>query len=227
MNGGFLTKAAPQATRSDAGELPEPEAIRLAQQGDERGFERIYRLHSQRVYALCLRMMRGNAAEAEELTQESFLQLFRKISTFRGESAFSTWLHRLAFNIVLMRLRRHSFQVLSLDEMLEPGEKTAGLLQKHIGSRDLRLAGSADRMDLQRALEQLPPGYKAVFILHDVQGYQHREIAAIRGCTLGNSKSQLHKARARLQHLLRAGVRDNEHHIRENMEPVLNTVSAV
>jgi RNA polymerase sigma-70 factor (ECF subfamily) len=96
-----------------------------------------------------------------------------------------------------------------------------------IGSRDLRLAGSADRMDLERALEQLPPGYKAVFILHDVQGYQHREIAAIRGCTLGNSKSQLHKARARLQHLLRAGVRDNEHHIRENMEPVLNTVSAV
>jgi RNA polymerase sigma-70 factor (ECF subfamily) len=227
MNGGFLTKAAPQATRSDAGELPEPEAIRLAQEGDERGFERIYRLHSQRVYALCLRMMRGNAAEAEELTQESFLQLFRKISTFRGESAFSTWLHRLAFNIVLMRLRRHSFQVLSLDEMLEPGEKTAGLLQKHIGSRDLRLAGSADRMDLERALEQLPPGYKAVFILHDVQGYQHREIAAIRGCTLGNSKSQLHKARARLQHLLRAGVRDNEHHIRENMEPVLDTVSAV
>jgi RNA polymerase sigma-70 factor (ECF subfamily) len=227
MNGGFLTKAAPQAKRSDAGELPEPEAIRLAQQGDERGFERIYRLHSQRVYALCLRMMRGNAAEAEELTQESFLQLFRKIGTFRGESAFSTWLHRLAFNIVLMRIRRHSFQVLSLDEMLEPGEKTAGLLQKHIGSRDLRLAGSADRMDLERALEQLPPGYKAVFILHDVQGYQHREIAAIRGCTLGNSKSQLHKARARLQHLLRAGVRDNEHHIRENMEPVLDTVSAV
>jgi len=227
MNGGLQTKTAPQATRFDVREFPEAEAIRLAQQGDERGFERIYRLHSQRVYALCLRMMRGNSAEAEELTQESFLQLFRKIGTFRGESAFSTWLHRLAFNIVLMRLRRHSFQVLSLDEMLEPGEKTAGLLQKHIGSRDLRLAGSADRMDLERALEQLPPGYKAVFILHDVQGYQHREIAAIRGCTLGNSKSQLHKARARLQHLLRAGVRDNEHHIRENMEPVLDTVSAV
>ena len=227
MDGSVLTKALPFATRSNAAELSEVEAIRLAQQGDERGFERIYRLHSQRVYALCLRMMRGNAAEAEELTQESFLQLFRKISTFRGESAFSTWLHRLAFNIVLMRLRRHSFQVFSLDEMLEPGEKTAGLLQKHIGSRDLRLAGSLDRMDLEWALEQLPPGYKAVFILHDVQGYQHREIAAIRGCTLGNSKSQLHKARARLQHLLRAGVRDNEHHIRESIEPVLDTVSAV
>src|ERR1700739_1649378 len=222
MNGGFLTKAAPQATRSDAGELPEPEAIRLAQQGDERGFERIYRLHSQRVYALCLRMMRGNAAEAEELTQESFLQLFGRIRTFRGGSEFSTWLHRLAFNIVLMRLRRHIFQVLTLNEMLEPGEKTAGLLQKHIGSRDLRLAGSADRMDLERALEQLPPGYKAVFILHDVQGYQHREIAAIRGCTLGNSKSQLHKARARLQPLLRAGIQDEERHIGQSLAPVLD-----
>jgi RNA polymerase sigma-70 factor (ECF subfamily) len=224
MDGSLLTKALPSATRSDTAKLSEAEAIRLAKQGDERGFEQIYRLHSQRVYALCLRMMRGNAAEAEDLTQESFLQLFRKISTFRGESAFSTWLHRLAFNVVLMRLRRHSFQVFSLDEMLEPGEKTAGL-QKHIGS--LRLSGSVDRMDLERALDQLPPGYKAVFILHDVQGYQHREIAAIRGCTLGNSKSQLHKARARLQHLLRPGVRDDERHRRESREPVLDAVSAL
>ena len=227
MNGGFLTKAAPQATRSDADELPEPEAIRLAQQGDERGFERIYRLHSQRVYALCLRMMRGSAAEAEELTQESFLQLFRKISTFRGESAFSTWLHRLAFNIVLMRLRRHSFQVLSLDEMLEPGEKTAGLLQKHIGSRDLRLAGSADRMDLEWALKQLPRGYRAVFILHDVQGYEHNEIAAIRRCSLGNSKSQLHKARARLRQLLQTGVPEKNDVVARSIEPVLDVVSTI
>ena len=227
MNGSLLTKAAPQATRSDSGELSEAEAIRLAQQGDERGFERIYRLNSQRVYALCFRMMRGNAAEAEELTQESFLQLFRKIGTFRSESAFSTWLHRLAFNVVLMRLRKRSFQVFSLDEMLEPGENTAGLLQNHIGSRDLRLSGSVDRMDLERALEQLPPGYKAVFILHDVQGYQHREIAAIRGCTLGNSKSQLHKARARLRALLRAGVRENDRCFGESLEPVLDAVSTV
>jgi RNA polymerase sigma-70 factor (ECF subfamily) len=227
MNGGLLSKAAPQAKRSDAGELPEQEAIRLAQQGDEKGFERVYRLHSQRVYALCLRMMRGNAAEAEELTQESFLQLFRKISTFRGESAFSTWLHRLAFNIVLMRLRRHSFQVLSLDEMLEPGEKTAGLLQKHIGSRDQRLAGSADRMDLEWALKQLPRGYRAVFILHDVQGYEHNEIAAIRGCSLGNSKSQLHKARARLRQLLQTGVPEKNDHVAQSVEPVLDVVSTI
>ncbi len=223
MNGSLLTQAAPKATRSDVPELSEAEAIRLAQSGDERGFERIYRLHSQRVYALCFRMMRGNAAEAEELTQESFLQLFRKIGTFRSESAFSTWLHRLAFNIVLMRLRRHSHQVLSLDEILEPHEKTASL-QKHIGARDLRLSGSVDRMDLERALEQLPPGYRAVFILHDVQGYEHNEIAAIRGCSLGNSKSQLHKARARLRQLLQIKALKKIDHIPESMEPTLSAV---
>lgn len=226
MDGGLRCKTLPRATRSEMSDLPEAEAIRLAQEGEERGFERIYQLHSQRVYGLCLRMMRGNATEAEDLTQESFLQLFRKIGTFRGESAFSTWLHRLAFNVVLMRLRRRSLEAVSLDEMLESRENAPGL-QKYVGRRDLRLAGSADRMDLERALEQLPPGYRAVFILHDVQGYQHREIAAIRGCTLGNSKSQLHKARARLQPFLRAAVRDNERHVRQSMEPVLDTVSAV
>ena len=224
MDGILLTKPLPYATQSHGAEMSEAEAIRLAQQGDERGFERIYRLHSQRVYALCLRMMRGNAAEAEDLTQESFLQLFRKISTFRGESAFSTWLHRLAFNIVLMRLRRRSYQVLSLDETFEPGEN-ATRQQKEIGGRDLRLSGSVDRMDLERALEQLPPGYKAVFILHDVQGYEHREIAAIRGCSLGNSKSQLHKARARLRDLLRTGVRVKDRHFAESLVPVLDAVS--
>ena len=226
MNGGFLTKAAPQAKRSDAGELPEPEAIRLAQQGDERGFERIYRLHSQRVYALCLRMMRGNSAEAEELTQESFLQLFRKIGTFRGESAFSTWLHRLAFNIVLMRLRKRSYQVVSMDEMLEPGEATPGL-HEYLGGPDQRLSGSVDRMDLEWALKQLPRGYRAVFILHDVQGYEHNEIAAIRGCSLGNSKSQLHKARARLRQLLETARPEKNDRVAQSVEPVLDVVSTI
>jgi RNA polymerase sigma-70 factor (ECF subfamily) len=226
MNGGLLSKTAPEATRSGAGELPEAEAIRLAQQGDERGFERIYGLHSQRVYALCLRMMRGNAAEAEELTQESFLQLFRKIGTFRGESAFSTWLHRLAFNIVLMRLRKRSYQVVSMDEMLEPGENTLGL-HEYIGGQDQRLSGSVDRMDLERALKELPPGYRAVFILHDVQGYEHNEIAAIRGCSLGNSKSQLHKARARLRQLLQTGVPEKNNHVGRHIEPLLDVVSIV
>lgn len=226
MDAGLSCKTLPRATQSEASDLTEAEAIRLAQQGEERGFERIYQLHSQRVYGLCLRMMRGNAAEAEDLTQESFLQLFRKIGTFRGDSAFSTWLHRLTFNVVLMRLRRRSFEAVSLDEMLEPREN-ASRLQKYIGRRDPQLSGSVDRMDLERALKRLPPGYRAVFILHDVQGYRHKQIADIQGCSLGNSKSQLHKARARMRHLLRAGVCDADHDFAESKEPVLDALSTV
>ena len=203
MNGNSLSKS--QTERSDAGEMSEAEAIRLAQQGDERGFERVYRLHSQRIYGLCLRMVRGDAAQAEELTQESFMHLFRKINTFRGESAFSTWFHRLTVNIVLMRLRKRTHQIVSLEEILEPREHSAGL-QKYIAQRDLRLCGTVDRMDLERAIEQLPQGYKTIFILHDMRGYNHSEIARIRGCSLGNSKSQLHKARARLRQTLQAAV---------------------
>ena len=225
MNASLLTKTAPETTRADTGELSEAEAIRLAQQGDERGFERLYRVHSQRIYALCLRMTKGNEAEAEELTQESFLQLFRKISTFRGESAFSTWLHRLTFNIVLMRLRNRNYQVFSLDETFQPTEKTAEL-QKHIAERDLRLCETVDRVDLERAIEQLPQGYKEVFILHDVEGYEHDEIAAMRGCSAGNSKSQLHKARTRLRQLLQTAVTRKEDLMSEDVEPVLDMVSA-
>ncbi len=192
--------------RSESSELPEPEAIRLAQQGDALAFERIYRLHSRRVYALCLRMV-GNTAEADDLTQEAFLQLFRKIHTFRGESAFSTWLHRLAVNVVLMRLRKKTLAETSLEETTEPDEEAGGP-RKDIGGPDLRLAGSIDRVNLQRAIDQLPKGYKSVFVLHDIQGYEHNEIAEIMGCSIGNSKSQLHKARMRLRELLQETQRD-------------------
>src|SRR6202167_988230 len=180
--------------------MPEAEAIRLAQQGDAQAFKRIYRLHSRRVYSLCLRMV-GNPTEAEDLTQEAFLQLFRKIATFRGESAFSTWLHRLAVNVVLMKLRKKSGTETSLDQLTEPDEDSGGP-RRDFGTVDLRLSGSIDRVNLQRAVDQLPPGYKAVFVLHDVQGYEHNEIAEIMGCSIGNSKSQLHKARMRLRELL-------------------------
>jgi RNA polymerase sigma-70 factor, ECF subfamily len=188
------------------GELPEAEAIRLAQQGDAAAFERLYHLHSRRVYSLCLRMV-GNTAEAEDLTQEAFLQLFRKIATFRGESAFSTWLHRLSVNVVLMKLRRKSATETSLEEMTEPDEE-AGNRRRDFGAADLQLSGSIDRVNLQRAVEQLPPGYKAVFVLHDVQGFEHNEIAEIMHCSIGNSKSQLHKARMRLRDLLHEALRE-------------------
>lgn len=186
-------------------ELSEAEAIQRAQQGDAEAFERIYRLHNRRVYALCLRMV-GNTAEAEDLSQEAFLQLFRKIGTFRGESAFSTWLHRLAVNVVLMRLRKKTLVATSLDEATEPDEDAGGP-RKDIGGPDLRLSGSVDRVNLERAVEQLPPGYRSIFVLHDVQGYEHNEIAVIMNCSIGNSKSQLHKARMRLRELLQEAER--------------------
>jgi RNA polymerase sigma-70 factor, ECF subfamily len=192
--------------RIEGGELSEFDAIRMAQQGDAAAFERLYQLHSRRVYSLCLRMV-GNTAEAEDLTQEAFLQLFRKISTFRGESAFSTWLHRLAVNVVLMRLRKKSAAETSLEEVTEPDEESGGP-RRDFGGPDLQLTGSIDRVNLQRAVEQLPPGYKAVFVLHDVQGYEHNEIAEIMDCSIGNSKSQLHKARMRLRELLQEALRD-------------------
>ena len=194
-----------RAKRTETGELPEAEAIRLAQQGDAAAFERLYQLHNRRVYSLCLRMV-GNTAEAEDLTQEAFLQLFRKVSTFRGESAFSTWLHRLAVNVVLMKLRKKSGTESSLEQITEPDEDSGGP-RRDFGAPDLRLTGSIDRVNLQRAVDELPPGYKAVFILHDVQGYEHNEIAEIMGCSIGNSKSQLHKARMRLRELLQESVR--------------------
>jgi RNA polymerase sigma-70 factor, ECF subfamily len=186
--------------------MSEAEAIRLAQQGDAAAFERLYRMHNRRVYSLCLRML-NNTAEAEDLTQEAFLQLFRKIGTFRGESAFSTWLHRLSVNVVLMKLRKKSGTESSLDEMTEPDEDGNGP-RRDFGTVDLRLSGSIDRVNLQRAVEQLPPGYKSVFVLHDVQGYEHNEIAEIMECSIGNSKSQLHKARMRLRELLQEELRD-------------------
>ena len=194
-----------RARRIESGEMPESEAIRLAQSGDAAAFERLYQLHNRRVYSLCLRMV-GNTAEAEDLTQEAFLQLFRKVATFRGESAFSTWLHRLAVNVVLMKLRKKSGMETSLEQITEPDEDSGGP-RRDFGSPDLRLSGSIDRVNLQRAVDQLPPGYKSVFVLHDVQGYEHNEIAHIMGCSIGNSKSQLHKARMRLRELLHEAIR--------------------
>ena len=184
----------------------EAEAIRRAQAGDAAAFEHLFQLHSRRVYALCLRMV-GNPADAEDLAQEAFLQLFRKIATFRGESAFSTWLHRMTVNVVLMRLRKKSLPTDSLEESLEPDSESTGP-KRDVGAPDLRLSGAVDRVNLERSIEKLPPGYRTVFILHDVQGYEHNEIADIMGCSVGNSKSQLHKARTRLRELLQEEIRE-------------------
>jgi RNA polymerase sigma-70 factor, ECF subfamily len=181
-------------------DLSEAEAIGKAQQGDAEAFQALYDKHRRRVYSLCLRMT-ANTAEAEDLTQEAFLQLFRKIGTFRGESAFSTWLHRLSVNVVLMHLRKKSLPAVSLEETTQGTDDESP--KKDFGTEDLALAGSIDRLQLQRAVEDLPPGYRTIFVLHDVQGYEHNEIAEIVGCSIGNSKSQLHKARMKLRDLLK------------------------
>jgi len=174
--------------------------IARAQRGDEQAFAALFDQHKRRVYSLCLRMT-GDTAEAEDLSQEAFLQLFRKIATFRGESAFSTWLHRLVVNVVLMHLRRKGLQQVSLDDVDASQEEP---VKREYGDDDKRLLHSIDRITLSRAIESLPPGYKAVLVLHDVEGYEHNEIAQILDCSVGNSKSQLHKARLKLREVLRS-----------------------
>src|SRR6267142_1866026 len=179
--------------------LTEAEAIGQAKQGVAAAFEYLYQAHCRRVYSLCLRMIK-NPAEAEDLTQQAFLQLFRKISTFRGESGFSTWLHRVTVNVVLMHLRRKKpTEVLSEDlNHQRSNSKGAG----ELGSSDTSMLGAIDRLNLMRAIRKLPAGYKKLFLMYDVIGYEHSEIAGLLGCSTGCSKSQVHKARKKLRRLL-------------------------
>ena len=176
------------------------EVVRLAQQGDAEAFEAIYKQYSRRVYALCLRML-GDPTEAEDVVQEAFLQLFRKIHTFRGESAFSSWLHRLTANIVLMRFRKKRPHTVSLDELTRGDEDNGGTVRE-FGAPDPRMRSLVDRVNLQRAIRRLPAGYKRMLLLHDLDGYEHNEIAAILNCSVGNSKSQVHKSRKKLREFL-------------------------
>jgi RNA polymerase sigma-70 factor (ECF subfamily) len=160
------------------------------------GFDELYRKHYRRVYSICLRMT-GNIAEAEDLTQEVFIQLNRKLSSFRGESAFTTWLHRLTVNQVLMHFRKRSVKS---ELTTEDGEMPDSIDPDTINPETMPII---DRIALEIAIAQLPPGYRTVFVLHDVEGYEHEEIARILGCSAGTSKSQLHKARLKLRRLLR------------------------
>ena len=159
------------------------------------GFEELYRKHYRRVFSLCIRMT-GNTTEAEDLTQEVFIQLHRKLSSFRGEAAFTTWLHRLTVNQVLMHFRKRSVRSeLTTDD----GEMPDSIDPETINPEAMPIV---DRIALDIAIAQLPPGYRTVFVLHDVEGYEHEEIAKLLGCSSGTSKSQLHKARLKLRRLL-------------------------
>ena len=174
------------------------ELVKRAQEGDSDAFASLFYAHKTRIYSVCLRMT-NNTAEAEDLTQDAFLQVFRKLATFRGDSALSTWLYRIAVNTVLMHFRKKSLRQISLDE---PFNQDAKQVKREYGSKDDRLVGSVDRIALGRAIKELPDGYRTIFLLHEVEGYEHQEIAQLLDCSVGNSKSQLHKAKLRIRELL-------------------------
>lgn len=166
-----------------------------AAEGDMVAFEEIYKRHHRRVYSICLRMLQS-PSEAEDLTQDVFIQLYRKIGSFRGDSAFTTWLHRMTVNQVLMHFRKRTVKY---EKTTEEGETPDQMVT---GTSDPNRMRIVDKIALDNAIEQLPKGYKNVFVLHDVEGFEHEEVARILGCSVGTSKSQLHKARLKLQKLL-------------------------
>lgn len=177
---------------------PEPNLVNQARNGDMNAFAVLYETHKPRIVAVCLRMTK-DMAEAEDLTHDAFIYVFRKFSTFRGDSAFSTWLHRVAVNTVLMHFRKKGKRQVSLEH---PKPQNSAGLRFEYGRVDERLAACPDRLALTRALDELPPGYRTIFLLHELQGYQHKEIARRLHCSIGNSKSQLHKAKLRMRELL-------------------------
>ncbi len=180
-------------------EKTEPDDYELAQKsagGDMTAFEDLYRRHFRRVYSLALRMT-GKPEEAEDMTQETFTHLYKKIGSFRGESAFTTWLHRMTVNQVLMHFRkRKSRPEFTMDEEQTP-------IQIVQGTENQNRMPIVDKIILENAISKLPPGYRNVFVLHDVEGHEHGEVAKMLGISEGTSKSQLHKARLKLRGLIR------------------------
>lgn len=180
-------------------DAPETELIANAMNGDSESFGELYTRHSRRVFYLCYRMV-NDTDLAEDLTQEAFVHAFRRLSTFRQESRFTTWMHRIAVNTVLMFIRKRNSSI--RETPLDPAfgaEEEAPFEGQVYGRPDETLSMTTDRVALLRAIENLPPGYRLMLILHDIHGYEHQEIAEIFGCTTGNTKSQLHKARLRLR----------------------------
>lgn len=166
--------------------LPVPSDVTAAARGDRAAFERVYRTHVDRVYSLCVRML-GDRVLADEVTQDVFVRVWQKLPGFRGESAFSTWLHRVAVNVILSR------------------RKTAGVQQGRLADESAlddtpsRPLAVGDRLDLEQAIAGLPNGARKVFVLHDVEGFTHEEIGEQLGITPGGSKAQLHRARMLLR----------------------------
>jgi RNA polymerase sigma-70 factor (ECF subfamily) len=167
--------------------------VRAAQRGDVAAFERLYRAHAGRVYALCLRLT-ANASRAEALAQDAFVRAWERLASFRGESPFGAWLRQVTVNVVMADQRattRHTRRVMSTDD------------EELLDAAPAPKRSDAERIDLERAIRTLPDGARAVFVLHDVEGYGHEEIASLMGIAEGTSKAHLHKARGKLQEILR------------------------
>jgi RNA polymerase sigma-70 factor, ECF subfamily len=200
--------ALPVATRPGQSRFPLQRGAQAVANHRVFDFDDIFRTYQRTVYSKCFRILR-NHGDAEDVVQEVFLQLLRKADTFRGEAKFSTWLHRLTINTVLMqlrKLRRIELRTTHLEDTPNSDDGTGGGFEP---ASFVQSAGplAADRISLRVAISQLPRGYQEVFCLHDVEGYTHVEISKILGISLGTSKSQLHKARLRLRVLLQHGFR--------------------
>jgi RNA polymerase sigma-70 factor (ECF subfamily) len=190
MSAPLTRAAAPPPARADDLAL-----VERCRRGDLSAFEEIYRAHSGRLYSVACRMV-GNQTDAEDLLQEIFMTAHRKLDSFRGESALGTWLYRLATNLCLDHLRSRAARTNQLTDALDDEHGLSDVGSRGLADRTLA------RMDLERALAQLPDGCRAAFVLHDVEGLEHREVAEALGIAEGTSKSQVHKARLRLRGLL-------------------------
>lgn len=190
------SKSATTKRLKNSGAASDFELTQAAGKGDMGAFEQIYQRHHRRVYSICLRMLQS-PSEAEDLTQDVFIQLYRKIGSFRGDSAFTTWLHRMTVNQVLMHFRKRTVK---FEKTTEEGETPVQIVA---GTANPFKMPIVDKIALDNAIAQLPTGYKNVFVLHDIEGFEHEEVAKILGCSVGTSKSQLHKARLKLRKLLK------------------------
>ena len=191
-----VVKFAAEGLSGDIAKSADFDLAKVAANGNMVAFEEIYKRHHRRVYSICLRMLQ-NASEAEDLTQDVFIQLYRKIGSFRGDSAFTTWLHRMTVNQVLMHFRKRTVKY---EKVTDEGETPDQVVTGSVNPAKMQIV---DKIALENAISQLPTGYKNVFVLHDVEGFEHEEVARILGCSVGTSKSQLHKARLKLQKLLK------------------------
>ena len=168
-----------------AAQASEQRDVQAASKGDAKAFERLYRAHVGKVYGLCWRLCDGDSAKADQAAQDAFVRAWEKLGSFRGEAAFSTWLHRLTVNVVLGEHRLLK-RLTSYDDAIEAGAEEPSIHPQ---------AGLGDKLDIERALQKLPKGARAVLVLHDIEGWQHQEIAAATGIAVGTSKAQLHRAR--------------------------------